>query len=365
MERVNRMAEILLIDDDGDLRQFLQAALTERGHRVQSLDRADAAMDVLANGEFELVVVDEIMPGLHGSEFLKILRIQGNDVPVILMTGLGTRSLIEPMKELGAMVVPKPAAGSAELMKDLSLAVDESLKGEAEIADLIGRTVKLALKLGKTAPYMRWLFDCELRVQVSAAVNHDADKIKQILGETDGGAPQENSLRLRGDVWHLRYDDDSGDYPRKGNQSLIWLHKLVAAPNKLFTVADLLGDADGKLAADARIGGEREIDDVGFKAIKDRLEEIEDTVETTGGNESIENEKADLLNRLQQARRGKNLDSPLKAAHRNMTVQIRTLRDNKLAKDMPRLAAHLRAALKLHFPFVGYYPPPGTSAWQT
>ena len=145
------MAEILLIDDDDALRYFLQAALTERGHQVHCLNRADEAMESLTHGEFDLIVVDEVMPGMRGSELLKLLRRQGNDIPVILMTGLGTFGLVDPMKELGALVVPKPAAGSAELMKDLALAVDESLKGEAEIAELIARTVKLALKLGKTA----------------------------------------------------------------------------------------------------------------------------------------------------------------------------------------------------------------------
>jgi hypothetical protein len=43
---------------------------------------------------------------------------------------------------------------------------------------------------------------------------------------------------------------------------------------------------------------------------------------------------------------------------------MRALREKKLAKDMPALAAHLRAALKLDFPYIGYYPSPGTSAWQ-
>jgi DNA-binding NtrC family response regulator len=59
------MAEILLIDDDEHL-PILQSGLAAQGHTVRGLDRADGAMEIMANGEFELVVVDEIMPGLHG-----------------------------------------------------------------------------------------------------------------------------------------------------------------------------------------------------------------------------------------------------------------------------------------------------------
>jgi CheY-like chemotaxis protein len=346
MKPMNVMTQILLIDDDEELRPILQSDLQARGYGVRCLERADgAAMEVLADGEIDLVVVDEIMPGLHGSEFIKILRDQGNDIPVILMTGLGTRRLIEPMKQLGTLVVPKPAAGSGELLKDLVPAVEEALKGEAELVELVSRTVKLALKLGKTVPYLRWLLDCE-------------------LGESEAAAPAENSIRLKGEIWHLRFHGESADYPRKGNQSLTWLHMLLATPNKRFSVAELLGDPDGKLAAEAKIGTERVTDDAGLKRIKLRLEEIDEIIANTGGSEALDHEKAALLKQLQEALRGKKTDSPLKDAHRNIAVQTRALRDKKLAKDMPVLAAHLRAALKLNFPNVGYYPPVGTSSWQ-
>src|SRR5438034_1243505 len=73
------MAKILLIDDDADLRHFLQRALEERGHQVACLDRAETGVALLtATGEFDLVLVDENMPGLSGSEFLKVLRKKGN-----------------------------------------------------------------------------------------------------------------------------------------------------------------------------------------------------------------------------------------------------------------------------------------------
>jgi DNA-binding NarL/FixJ family response regulator len=358
------MADILLIDNEKDLLSILQSALTARGHHVIDRDSAEGAMEVLATEECDLVVVDEIMPGLHGSDLIKILRRQGNDVPVILMTGLGTRSLIEPMKKLGALVVAKPAAGSSELLKDLVPAVEEALKGEAELVELISRTVKLALKLGKTAPSLRWLLDCELRIQVSAAVNHDPARIKQFLGEIEVGPASENSILLKGDIWHLAFNGESADYPRQGNQSLTWLHKLLATPNKLFSVAELQGDPRGTLGADAGIGTERVTDDAGFKRIKARLEELDDIAKETGGSPSHEQEKADLLMRVQEALRDKKMGSPLKVAHHNRAAQIRTFREKKLAKDMPALAAHLRAALKLDFPHFGYYPPPGMSAWQ-
>jgi hypothetical protein len=301
-----------------------------------------------------------MMPGLHGSELIKILRGQGNDVPVILMTGLGTRLLIEPMKQLGALVVTKPAAGSSELLKDLVPAVEEALKGEAELVELISRTVKLALKLGKTAPNLRWLLDSVLREQVSAMVNYDPKKVEKYIKENEATAPAENSIRLLGAIWHLRFQGESGDYPT--SNALGWLYKLLATPNKLFTVAELKGDPDGKFEADA-FGAEAQTDDVGIRDIKKRLIEIAEIIETTGGNESLEDDQAILQNQLIDALRAKKMDTPLKNAFRGICVQLNNLRRKLATEGMPRLAAHLHS-LKKEFPFVGYYPPPGTSAWQ-
>jgi CheY-like chemotaxis protein len=179
------MAEILLIDDDDDLRRHVQAVLLERGHRVCCLDRAEGALRILSQGEFDLVLVDEKMPGITGSEFLKLLRDAKLDLPAILMTGLATGALIRPMSELGALVVSKPAGGYDELLKDLQKALDEALQGEVEIVALLRRTVNSALKLGKIGlvSYLRALLDRELLVQVSAAVNHDAKKARVILGQ--------------------------------------------------------------------------------------------------------------------------------------------------------------------------------------
>jgi CheY-like chemotaxis protein len=335
------MAEILLIDDDEELRLFLKSALTERGHDLHSLDRADRALEVLAEGEFDLIIVDEIMPGLNGSEFIKVLRRQGNDIPVILMTALGTRSLIEPMRQLGAMVVTKPAAGSAELLKDLTPAVDELLKGEAEIVELISRTVHLGLKLGKSATELHELLHSE-------------------FNQREGAGPPESVIRLVAETWHLHYEGETGDYPNL--QALGWLQKLLTAPQKFFTVADLRGDPDRTYGADAGIGTEARTDAAGLKKYKNRLDDIEYVGSTKGWTELLENEKAKLEKLLAEA--AKSMESPLRDGHRNIATQIRNFRARLKRTSMPRLATHLRATLKLDFPTFGYFPPPGTSAWQ-
>ncbi|HYV34449.1 MAG TPA: response regulator [Gemmataceae bacterium] len=178
------MANILLIDDDADLRQFLQDALRQRGHHVEGLERADRGVDVLATGEFDLVLVDQHMPGLSGSEFLQVLRKKEIRIPAILMTGLAKGTLVEPMRKLDAFVVGKPAGGFAEFLKELDLVLDDALQGEAEILASLKRTVDVALKAGKTSLfyYLRGLLNRELFFRVQAEINGNQQEAKRILG---------------------------------------------------------------------------------------------------------------------------------------------------------------------------------------
>src|SRR5438477_12807494 len=99
------MAKILLIDDDADLRRFLQDALERRGHELACLERAEGGADVLATGEFDLVLVDEHLPGMTGSEFLRALRKHALGIPAILMTGYAKGDIIKAVKKLDAFVV--------------------------------------------------------------------------------------------------------------------------------------------------------------------------------------------------------------------------------------------------------------------
>jgi len=179
------MAKILLIDDDADLRHFLQRALEERGHQVACLDRAETGVALLsATGEFDLVLVDENMPGLSGSEFLKVLRKKGILIPAILMTGYAKAKLTEAVKTLAVVVVSKPAGGYDEFWKELEAPLADALQGEAEIAASLGHAVNVALKVGKMdlVPYLRTLLDRELLTRVSAAVKGNLKDAKRVLG---------------------------------------------------------------------------------------------------------------------------------------------------------------------------------------
>lgn len=177
------MAKILLIDDDSDLRRFLQDALEQRGHQVACLERAEGGTDVLATGEFDLVLVDQQMPGMPGTEFLKVLR-KHVGIPAILMTGYAKGEIIQTAKKHDAFVVGKPAGGHDELWKELEPLLADALQGETEILTSLRRAIDTALKAGKTnlAPRLRTLLDQELLARVLVAANGEQAEAVRIVG---------------------------------------------------------------------------------------------------------------------------------------------------------------------------------------
>jgi two-component system NtrC family response regulator/two-component system nitrogen regulation response regulator GlnG len=122
------VALILLIDDDDDLRDYLQAELEGQGHAVQGLARAENGPDVLSRAPFDLVLLDNKMPGMSGIEFLEALQERGLDVPVILMTGYATSDTAVRAMNLGAFDYLIKADDFPTLSRELGPLIAEALK---------------------------------------------------------------------------------------------------------------------------------------------------------------------------------------------------------------------------------------------
>lgn len=82
---------ILLVDDQGDVRRSLAEFLRELGHRVTEAAAGSQALTICANEELHLVISDIMMPGISGLELLRQIRSlpAAREVEVVLITGYG------------------------------------------------------------------------------------------------------------------------------------------------------------------------------------------------------------------------------------------------------------------------------------
>jgi DNA-binding NtrC family response regulator len=103
---------ILLIDDDQPFRRALRLHLENRGKACQEADDGLEALALLDGGlKVDLVISDYHMPIINGLDFLKALsyRVNGWNIPVILMSGHWTAEMEYEAKQAGAFdLLAKP-----------------------------------------------------------------------------------------------------------------------------------------------------------------------------------------------------------------------------------------------------------------
>lgn len=81
-------ARLLLTEDDLNLRQDLQQHFERRGFQVHACETGAEAQQAMAQGSFDLVLLDIMLPGIDGLTLLENLR-RHQAVPVMLMSALG------------------------------------------------------------------------------------------------------------------------------------------------------------------------------------------------------------------------------------------------------------------------------------
>jgi two-component system response regulator CpxR len=99
---------ILVIDDDVELCGLLKQFLQREGFQVECAHEGRSGLELAAQGQVELVVLDVMLPGMDGFEILRRLRQQGR-IPVLMLTARGEDVDRIVGLELGADdYLPKP-----------------------------------------------------------------------------------------------------------------------------------------------------------------------------------------------------------------------------------------------------------------
>ena len=80
---------ILVIDDDQRLRTLLRKFLENNGFRVSDAEDANQAKIIMESIIFDLLVIDVMMPGQNGLDFLKEIRIK-NNIPTLMLTAMSS-----------------------------------------------------------------------------------------------------------------------------------------------------------------------------------------------------------------------------------------------------------------------------------
>ena len=78
--------KILLVEDEIDLNNIVTKYLKKNGYSVDSVFDGEEALDYLKSGEYDLVILDIMLPKINGFEVIKELRNKGNHTSVLMLT---------------------------------------------------------------------------------------------------------------------------------------------------------------------------------------------------------------------------------------------------------------------------------------
>ena len=142
--------KILIIDDDRAVREVLTSYLTEMEYEVESAESGKEAFEHLKQGAFSLVLCDIVMPGgMDGIQTLVEIKKFNKDLPVIMVSGMGTHDLIIKSFEKGAVdFIPKPLNWMQvnKIVKTyLETEVDQYVEKNSPLAHLLQDSYKALL----------------------------------------------------------------------------------------------------------------------------------------------------------------------------------------------------------------------------
>ncbi|MFC1575147.1 sigma-54-dependent transcriptional regulator [Gemmatimonadota bacterium] len=141
--------DILIIDDEGNLRRMLRALLEGEGYTIREAESAEAGIEEVRREAPEAILLDLMLPGMSGLDALPHIGDLAPGIPVVMMSGKATLGDAVQATRLGAFhFIEKPLTPEAVLLtvrgalevsraRDLSRALQEELGPDAE---LVGRS---------------------------------------------------------------------------------------------------------------------------------------------------------------------------------------------------------------------------------
>ena len=100
---------ILLVDDEADIRDVLEIALSDSGYNVRTAENGNEALRLFRELNPPVVLTDIKMPGMDGIELLRKIKFENPETEVIMITGHGDMDLaIESLKNEATDFITKP-----------------------------------------------------------------------------------------------------------------------------------------------------------------------------------------------------------------------------------------------------------------
>src|SRR3954462_1083340 len=129
---------LLIIEDDRESADYLVKAFREVGHIADHTADGEEGLAMAENGDYDVLVVDRMLPKRDGLSVIGALREKGDHTPALILSALGqVDDRVTGLRAGGDDYLPKPYAFS-ELLARVEALARRSNPGEAETVYRVG-----------------------------------------------------------------------------------------------------------------------------------------------------------------------------------------------------------------------------------
>jgi signal transduction histidine kinase len=169
--------DILVVDDEADIREVLEIALADLGHRVFLAQDGRTALDLFDRHLPPIVITDIKMPVMDGIELLKRIKRQSPDTQVIMITGHGDMDLTIASLKFGAFdFITKPV--NVDILEMAVVKAADRLIAQQKLVEYTRKLEMLVLEKTRLTSHLS-----SLGLMIGT-VSHN---IKGLLTNLDGG----------------------------------------------------------------------------------------------------------------------------------------------------------------------------------
>lgn len=191
---------ILVVEDNVDLAANIVDYLEERGHRVDAAPNGVTGLHLASSGDFDVIVLDLMLPGMDGLSLCRRLRNEGRkQTPVLILTARGALEdkvagfdcgaddyVVKPFElrelELRLQALARRARGSAGLRRlqvaDLEFDLDTlQVRRAGQAAELPAIPLRILELLMKRSPQVVWRREIEQAVWGDSPPDSDALRV--------------------------------------------------------------------------------------------------------------------------------------------------------------------------------------------
>ncbi len=133
---------VLLVEDEPRVADFIDRGLRAENHGVTVAASGSEGVDLAKTGEFDVIVLDLMLPDMHGYDVCQRLRLQGDHTPILMLTAMDALE---------------------DKIKGLKLGADDYLTKPFDFDELLARIEALVRRSHKFAPDVQRSASCRPR----------------------------------------------------------------------------------------------------------------------------------------------------------------------------------------------------------